>query len=184
MEFNDLKTTLQEVVKPVMAETFRVLKPGSHCYVFFAIARYTEVRALLEEVGFWVNPCPVFWDKNNALNLRPWLTRPVDYEPCFHCAKGYPPRSFTSIQTTSRFEHPVLSGQMKVHPTEKPLPMIKWLIESCSQPKERGIDPFAGGGTFPVACKEMDRMAVAVELDKIWYTQMLRRMEGGEDVSV
>jgi len=181
MEFNDLKTTLQKVVKPVMAETFRVLKEGAHCYVFFAIARYTEVRALLEGVGFWVCPTPLLWIKNNALNLRPWLTYPVNYEPIFYCSKGYPPKSLTTIQPLSTFETPILSGTQKVHPTQKPLDLVKWLIGNCSQVKERGIDPFAGGGTFPLACKEMDRMAVAVELDKIWYTQMLRRMEGGEE---
>lgn len=178
IEFDDSKPILQAVVKPIMGEVYRILREGSHCYVFFAIARYTEVKTLLQEVGFWVNPCPVFWDKNNALNLRPWLTRPVDYEPCFHCAKGYPPRPFTEIQTTSRFQHPILSGQTKVHPTEKPLPMIKWLIESCSTPKEKGIDPFLGGGTFTLACKEMDRLAVGVEIDKVWWLEAKKKVEG------
>lgn len=177
IEFDDKQSVLQDVVKPIMKEVYRILKVGSHCYVFFAIARYTEVKALLEEVGFWVNPCPVFWDKNNALNLHPWIVRPVDYEPCFQCSKGYPPRPFTEIQTTSRFQHPILSGQTKVHPTEKPLPMIKWLIESCSTPKERGIDPFLGGGTFTVACAQLDRLAVGIEIDNVWWLEAKKRVE-------
>jgi len=177
IEFDDSRKVLQDVVKPIMAETYRVLRPSSHCYVFFAIARYTEVRALLEEVGFWVCPTPLFWIKNNALNLRPWLTYPVNYEPIFYCAKGYPPRPLTTIQPLSTFDHPIMGGGSKVHPTEKPLAVVKWLIGNCSQPKERGVDPFLGGGTFTLACKQMDRLAVGIEIDSVWWVEAKKKVE-------
>jgi len=176
IEFDDSKDVLETIVKPVMAETFRVLVPGSHCYVFFAIARYTEVKALLEEVGFWVCPTPLFWIKNNALNLRPHISYPVNYEPIFYCAKGYPPRPLSSIQALSTFEHPILSGQTKVHPTEKPLAIVKRLIENCSEPKERGIDPFLGGGTFTLACKELGRLGVGIEIDQVWWLEAKKKL--------
>lgn len=179
MEFNDEKKVLENVIKPVMREVYRVLVQGSHCYVFFAIARYTEVRALLEEVGFWVCPTPLLWIKNNALNLRPHISYPVNYEPIFYCSKGYPPRPLSTIQALSTFEHPILSGQTKVHPTEKPLTIIKKLIENCSQVKERGIDPFLGGGTFTLACKQLDRLAVGVEIDDVWWLESKKKLEGG-----
>lgn len=176
IEFDDSKPVLKDCVKPVMKEVYRLLKEGSHCYVFFAIARYTEVRALLEEVGFWVCPTPLFWIKNNALNLRPWITYPVNYEPIFYCAKGYPPRPLTTIQPLSTIEHPILGGS-KVHPTEKPPLVIKWLVGNCSSPKEKGIDPFLGGGTFTLACKEMDRLAVGIEIDQIWWMEAKKKIE-------
>jgi ParB/RepB/Spo0J family partition protein len=176
IEFDDSRPILQSIVKPVMEEVYRILKEGSHCYVFFAIARYTEVRKILEEVGFWVCPTPLFWIKNNALNLRPWITYPVNYEPIFYCAKGYPPRPLTTIQPLSTFDHPILVGT-KVHPTEKPLLVIKWLIGNCSEPKEKGIDPFLGGGTFTLACKEMGRLGVGVEIDEIWWMEAKKKIE-------
>ena len=179
IEFNDAKKVLEKVIKPVMREVHRVLVDGSHCYVFFAIARYTEIRALLEEVGFWVCPTPLLWIKNNALNLRPHISYPVNYEPIFYCSKGYPPRPLSSIQPLSTFMHPIIAGTKKAHPTEKPLLIIKKLIENCSQPKERGIDPFLGGGTFTLACKEMDRLAVGVEIDEVWWLEAKQRFEAG-----
>lgn len=178
IEFDDARKVLEGLVKPVMREVYRLLIPGSHCYVFFAIARYTEIRALLEEVGFWVCPTPLLWIKNNALNLRPHISYPVNYEPIFYCSKGYPPRPLTTIQPLSTFDHPILSGQTKVHPTEKPLAIIKKLIENCSQVKERGIDPFLGGGTFTLACKELDRLGVGVEVDDVWWLEAKKRLEG------
>jgi ParB/RepB/Spo0J family partition protein len=178
IEFDDSRGQLEDVVKPVMKEVFRLLKEDSHLYLFFGIARYTEVKKLLEEIGFWVNPCPVFWIKNNALNLRPWLTFPVNYEPCFQCSKKYPPRPFTEIQKLSTFDHPMLGG--KIHPTQKPLLMIEWLIGISSQKGEKGIDPFLGGGTFTLACKRLERRAVGVELDPVWYYESLKRLEEEE----
>ncbi len=178
IEFDDSQPVLQSVVLPVMKEVFRLLKEGSHCYVWFAIARYTEVRRLLEEAGFWVCHTPLIWIKNNALNLRPWIGYPVNYEPLFYCSKGYPPRSLSSIQRLSTFDHPILSGQTKVHPTEKPLLIFKQLIENCSQPKERGIDPFLGGGTFTLACSRTDRRAVGVEIDLVWALESKMKLEG------
>jgi len=195
IEFDDSRKVLEGIIKPVMREVYRLLIPGSHCYVFFAIARYTEMKHLLEtvveeekidregfktgkNVGFWVCPTPLLWIKNNALNLRPHISYPVNYEPIFYCSKGYPPRPLTTIQALSTFEHPILSGQTKVHPTEKPLAIIKKLIENCSQVKERGIDPFLGGGTFTLACKELDRLAVGVEVDDVWWLEAKKRLEG------
>ena len=177
IEFDDAKAVLESVVKPVMQEVHRLLMQGSHCYVFFAIARYTEVRALLEEIGFWVCSTPLLWIKNNALNLRPHISYPVNYEPIFYCSKGYPPRPLTSIQPLSTFDHPILSGVKKVHPTEKPLQLVKKLIENCSQPKERGVDPFVGGGTFTLGCKELDRLAVGVEIDGVWSLEARMKLE-------
>jgi DNA modification methylase len=178
--FDDSKDTL--LIQPeIFKELYRILKSQSHCYVFFAIAKYYEIKKMLEESGFWVCPTPLFWIKNNALNLRPWLIYPVNYEPIFYCAKGYPPRPLSSIQTLSTFDHPIMSGILKNHPAEKPLPLLKWLIGNCSEINERGIDPFAGGGSFLSACKEMGRRAVGIELDNIFWLEAKKRLEGGGD---
>ena len=177
VEFDD-SVDILEVVGRVMKEVYRVLKVGSHCYVFFAIARFTEMKKILQEVGFWVQPTPIFWKKNNALNLKPHICFPVDYEPCFYCSKGYPPRPFPEIQHSSIFEYPVIAGVKKVHPAEKNLDLIKMLVGLCSQPLERGIDPFLGGGTFTLALKQMGRIGVGVELDSNWWLRSKERLEG------
>jgi DNA modification methylase len=180
VEFDDSPQVL-ETVEKVMREVYRVLKEGSHCYVFFAIARFTEMKRLLQEVGFWVQPTPLLWVKNNALNLRPHICFPVNYEPAWYCSKGYPPRPFPKPQLKSTFDYPILSGSKKVHPAQKPLSLIKEWIEFCSQPKERGLDPFLGGGTFTRALKETGRLGVGIELDKDWAFEARLRLE--EEVS-
>jgi DNA modification methylase len=77
-------------------------------------------------------------------------------------------------------EKPVLAGASKTHPAEKSIEVIKWLIENCSQSKERGIDPFLGSGSFAVACKELDRRCVGIERDNLWWYEALKRVKGEE----
>ncbi len=180
VEFDDSKGRMVTELPTIFKEVYRLLKPNSHCYVFFAIARYTEVRDILEGVGFWVCHTPLFWIKNNALNLRPHIMFPVNYEPIFYCAKGYPPRPFPVIQQKSTFDYPILGGSTKVHPAEKPLELIKQLMGLCSQPNERGLDPFLGGGTFTRALKEMGRRGIGIELDQTWWMQAKIRLEKDE----
>ena len=182
--FDDSIDVIDEVIKPTMTEVYRVLKPFSHCYIFFAMGRYTQIRKVLEEIGFWVCSTPLFWIKNSGFNLRPWITYPVNYEPIFYCAKGYPPRYLNNHQTKSTFEYPIPTN--KKHPTEKSIEVIKWLMGNCSVEKEMGLDPFLGSGTFTSALKEMGRKGVGIELDEARASQAKIRLKetlggGGQD---
>lgn len=53
-----------------------------------------------------------------------------------------------------------------LHPTQKPLPLIKLLIENNSVVGDIILDPFLGSGTTAVAAKELDRNYIGIELEK------------------
>ncbi len=50
----------------------------------------------------------------------------------------------------------------KLHPTQKPLDLIKWLVSYGSKPSKRVLDPFAGAGTTGMACEGI-RECVLIE---------------------
>lgn len=52
------------------------------------------------------------------------------------------------------------------HPTQKPLQLMKFLIELVTKEKQIVIDPFAGSGTTCLASKELDRCYIGIEVDK------------------
>jgi site-specific DNA-methyltransferase (adenine-specific) len=58
------------------------------------------------------------------------------------------------------------SGQNKRHPTEKPVDLLRILIESSSTFGEVVLDPFAGSGSTLVAARMEGRRSVGVELDE------------------
>jgi DNA modification methylase len=161
----------------VFEEVYRVLRPGSHCYVFFAMMLYTETYELLTKCGFKVSKIPLIWDKEKGgTNYDPYHLFTPNYESIFYCSKGSP-KSFTKLRPDSIFRFPTPPN--KIHPTEKPLGLIEELTRLCSVEGERGLDPFGGSGVFWVACKGLERRCVVIEIDPEYYTIAWERMFGG-----
>ena len=54
----------------------------------------------------------------------------------------------------------------RVHPTQKPVILMEYLIERFSKPGDIILDPFLGSGTTAVACKKLDRRFIGIEQSK------------------
>ena len=57
----------------------------------------------------------------------------------------------------------------KIHPTQKPVSLLKRLIEIFTDPGDVVIDPCAGSGTTLRAAFELDRNSYGFEVDKEFY---------------
>jgi site-specific DNA-methyltransferase (adenine-specific) len=76
------------------------------------------------------------------------------------------------------FEH--RRAQTGVHPTAKPLPLMRDLVELVSNPGELVCDPYAGSGTTGVACRALGRKFVGWEVDAEHFRTALRRIAGDD----
>lgn len=65
----------------------------------------------------------------------------------------------------------------KQHPTEKPIELIKLYIENSSNEKDTVLDPFMGAGSTGLACKELNRNFIGIELDKQYFDIAKKRIE-------
>jgi len=65
----------------------------------------------------------------------------------------------------------------KIHPTQKPVPLLKKLIELFTDPGDVVIDPVAGSGTTIIAALELDRKAYGFEIKKPFYKDAVRLIE-------
>lgn len=70
----------------------------------------------------------------------------------------------------SRKEYP------KIHPTQKPVGVLKRLIEVFTDPGDVVIDPCAGSGSTLRAAYELGRNAYGFEVDKAFYTDAKEKM--------
>ena len=70
-----------------------------------------------------------------------------------------------------------------LHPTQKPLNLIKLLIGLVTKENQVILDPFCGSGTTLVAAKEMNRKYIGFEQNADFVTTSLKRLEsiGGGD---
>ena len=67
-----------------------------------------------------------------------------------------------------------------VHPTQKPIELLKILIEYSTDPGQLVFDPYAGSGSSVVAAKELGRQGIGIEKKKEYAeSARLRLTEGG-----
>lgn len=63
-----------------------------------------------------------------------------------------------------------------VHPTEKPINLMKELISLFTFDNDKILDPFMGSGTTGVACIKMGRKFIGIELDKKYFDIACQRI--------
>jgi site-specific DNA-methyltransferase (adenine-specific) len=69
------------------------------------------------------------------------------------------------------------SQKGKVHPTQKPLLLMEYLIRTYTNENELVLDFTMGSGTTGVACKNLNRDFIGIELDKDYFEIAKERIE-------
>jgi site-specific DNA-methyltransferase (adenine-specific) len=64
------------------------------------------------------------------------------------------------------------------HPTQKPLRLLRRVVSAFSLPGQLVFDPFMGSGTTAVACKELQRDFLGIELSKEYVELAKKRIRG------
>ena len=63
------------------------------------------------------------------------------------------------------------------HPCPKPIGWARWLIEKGTKEGMSVCDPFMGSGTTGVACKELGRSFIGIEIDKGYFEIAQKRIQ-------
>jgi site-specific DNA-methyltransferase (adenine-specific)/modification methylase len=67
-------------------------------------------------------------------------------------------------------------GESRVHPTQKPVALVRWLIEHYTKPGDLILDPYMGSGTTPRACADSGRRCIAVDVVREYCRVAVRRL--------
>lgn len=113
------------------------------------------------------------WRKTNpspANGQHMWLS---SFENCIFAKRRR--TKFNQNCKSSVWDFPV--GRGKRHPTEKPLELFKYLIESSSDEGDIVFDPCIGSGTTAIASIELNRNYLGFELDKEYCDLANNRVE-------
>ena len=146
-----------------LSECFRVMKDGTHIYIMTNTLNLTNYLNIINDVGFKLHNLLV-WNKNNTTPNR-WYMKNCEY--VIFARKGFAKSiNNPSSQTVHNFDNIIGNKQ---HPTEKPVDLMKLYVENSSQVGDTVLDPFMGSGSTGVACKELDRNFIGVELDNQYF---------------
>lgn len=157
------------LIGAVIPEVFRVLKPGSHFYLFFGFEMYETLLSLLRASGFELLPDPLIWDKGRVMSPPRGYEYGPCYEPIFYGRK--PPRDKRRLSSSVRkvLEFKPLSTNSKIHPFQKPGDLLDFLIKQSTNQGDTVLDTFAASGSTLVAARLAGRSAIGHEIDSESY---------------
>ena len=66
----------------------------------------------------------------------------------------------------------------KIHPTQKPVPLLERLIEIFTDEGDVVIDPCAGSGSTLIAARNLKRPSYGFEIEKEFYNKAIALLDG------
>lgn len=155
-------------------EIYRVLKKGTHFYLFCDQETMFVIKPIAEKVGFkfWK---PIVWDKVCIGMGYHYRAR---YEFILFFEKGK--RKLNDLSVPDILEH---KRVYRGYPTEKPVPLIKQLVEQSSKEGEVVIDPFFGSGSTLIAATQLNRVAIGCDISDYAHEKASSRKNDRKTVS-
>jgi len=111
--------------------------------------------------------CWVVWDKDNTGNF-------ADCELAWTSFK-------TAVRKFTYRWNGMLQGDMKnkenrIHPTQKPVALYKWLLTNYAKPGDKILDTHVGSASSLIACHQMNFDYIGFELDKEYFEKAQKRI--------
>jgi site-specific DNA-methyltransferase (adenine-specific) len=102
----------------------------------------------------------IIWDKNNYGR---------DFADCEY--------AFNSIDCVARIfkERPMNMDGGKVHPTQKPIKLYKWILKNYAKEGDRILDTHLGSGSSRIAAHDMGFDFVGYEIDNDYFEDQEKR---------
>lgn len=169
-DFNNIKC------KKYAPEFYRILKNGSHCYIMTNHINLIEMLNVFTNNGFHFIKS-LIWDKGNKIMGQYYMSQ-FEYILFFRKGKGKKINNCGTSDILTIKNIKTKNAQNKnLHDTEKPVELMKILIENSSQEQEIVLDPFMGIGTTGIACKQLNRQFLGIEIDKNYFDIAKERIE-------
>ncbi|PZM81951.1 hypothetical protein DLH72_04800, partial [Candidatus Gracilibacteria bacterium] len=149
-DFNDIKFS------EWLPELYRVMKDGSHTYIFINSRNLKDLQVEAEKVGFIFQNLLV-WEKGNFTPNKYYM-QGVEFILLLRKGKA---KNINNLGSKNIIKIPNIIGKKK-HPTEKPVDIYKFLLENSTKPGDLVIDPFAGCGPIVKAGKELGLKVIAI----------------------
>lgn len=157
--------------KKWLKECYRVLKNNSHIYIMTNVLNLFNLEKLATDVGFKLHNLLV-WEKNTA-NANRWYMKNCEYVLFMRKGKA---KTINNPSSKTVHKYNNIIGN-KLHPTEKPVDLMKFYITNSSDKNDVVLDPFMGSGSTGVACVNTNRNFVGIELDEKYFNIAKERIE-------
>lgn len=183
IKYEDGEDYAKHLLEILAVESFRIVKPTGHAYIFCAPSHFWWLVEEMKKAGWDVRERPIVWiKKESGQNNQPSLWPSSAYEFILFARK-----KDAKLVQEGRVDwiqvDPVLPS-VRVHQAEKPIALLKELIARTALPGQYLYDPFAGSGSSIEAAADMKVFSIGCEVDIKSYAAMVTRMQGWKERQV
>jgi site-specific DNA-methyltransferase (adenine-specific) len=147
-------------------EAYRVLANHRHLYCFCRWDRYPVFAEAISR-RFQIKNALVWVKSNHGSGDLRGAYAP-QYEMVIFAGKGR--RQLRGKRHPDvLLKHAAVSSRARKHPVQKPVDLLRFLIEKSTKPGEVVLDPFAGVGSTVVAALQTGRRYLGIEIDGRFY---------------
>ncbi len=158
-------------LEPFARKAYDLLSDNAHGYVFCSHHHVERFKTTLSSVFDYKNI--LIWEKN-TVGLNDFLTNyGPKYEMIIYFSKGK--RYLNGKREPNIFRY--IKPKNELHPTQKPVDLIEYLISKSTHKGELILDPFMGSGTTGVAAKRLHRRFIGIEIDQAYFSIAKNRIE-------
>jgi DNA modification methylase len=149
----------------VLKECVPLLKDDAHFYLFGNIDFLPEIKPIIEKYLNLKNI--LIWDRK-VIGMGDLKTYGFSYDIVyFGYNKKWKDLNGTRDRDILQFNR--VTPAANIHPTEKPIDLLEYLIKKSTKENDNILDPFAGGGSTLLACKNTNRLATGIEIEEKYY---------------
>lgn len=161
-------------LREVIEEFIRISR--GYIYVFCGTKQFSEIVTIMEE--YKLSTRPLIWKKTNPSPLNSdWNFR----SGAEMCVVGRPTNAtFNGYALSNVLEYPVCNGRIKKHECQKPLKLMRDLVQISSNEGDVVFDPFMGSGTTGEAALGLGRKFVGCELVEKYFDNAEERVRETE----
>ena len=149
-------------------KVYKILDKNGSFVVFNDWKNLGDISRYAESLGF-VTKDMIRLEKTNPMPRN----RDRRYITDFECAIWFtmPKAKWVFNRQSDTYERPKYVGSIEkgLHPTQKNLGLMEWLLKIHSNENDLILDPFMGSGTTGVACINTNRKFIGVELDEGYF---------------
>lgn len=166
------KDEYQVFLSNLFAECYRVMSDHSWLICWFAPEPWFDIiYQELSNNGFDTLRMCGIWTKPGGQSKRPEMHLANSYEMFFYAWKGRP--ALNKPGRSNNFNFPPVPPNQKVHPTERPIELMKELYDTFAFPGSRVLIPFLGSGNGILAAHQLGLSPIGFELSKSYKDSFL-----------
>jgi site-specific DNA-methyltransferase (adenine-specific) len=149
----------------VLKEAVPLLKDDAHFYLFGNIDFLPEIKPIIEKYLNLKNI--LIWDRK-VIGMGDLKTYGFSYDIVyFGYNKKWKDLNGTRERDILQFNR--VTPSANIHPTEKPIDLLEYLIKKSTKENDKVLEPFAGGGSTLIACKNTNRLATGIEIESNYF---------------